>query len=143
MEPRKIFKSKFFAYKQAVEGFIHSLQIDISSFDEIVADSIKNGQIQKFEYCTELTWKIVKRFLYLFAGLDTNSPKEAIKYLFTTKYVNQKDYEALMAMIEDRNMLSHIYRQEYFNKIYVKLKEYSERMEKIIAVIESEEQKQQ
>ncbi len=135
MEPREIFRSKFFAYKQAVEGFLRSLQIDISNFDEVVQDSIKNGQIQKFEYCTELTWKIVKRFLYLFAGLDTNSPKDSMKNLFLAKYVDRKDYEELIVMIEDRNMLSHIYRQEYFDKIHAKLKDYSELMGRIIAKI--------
>ncbi len=141
MEPREIFRSKFFAYKQAVEGFLRSLQIDISNFDEVVQDSIKNGQIQKFEYCTELTWKIVKRFLYLFAGLDTNSPKDSMKNLFLAKYVDRKDYEELIVMIEDRNMLSHIYRQEYFDKIHAKLKNYSELMGRIIAKIEVENEK--
>lgn len=138
MEPREIFQSKLNTYKQAVEGFVRSLQIETSEFDEVVRDSIKNGQIQKFEYCSELTWKIAKRFLYLFAGLDTNSPKETIKKLFLSRYVGQKDYEALMEMIEDRNMLGHIYRVEYFDKIHAKLISYSDLMGRVVATIENE-----
>ncbi len=138
MEPGEIFQSKLNTYKQAVEGFVRSLQIETSEFDEVVQDSIKNGQIQKFEYCAELTWKMVKRFLFLFAGLDTNSPKETIKKLFSSRYIEQKDYEALMEMIDDRNMLSHIYREEYFNKIYAKLIVYSSLMENVVAIIENE-----
>ena len=138
MEPREIFQAKLNTYKQALEGFVRSLQIETSKFDEVVRDSIKNGQIQKFEYCSELTWKIAKRFLYLFAGLDTNSPKEAIKKLFLSRYVEQKDYEALMEMIEDRNMLSHIYRVEYFDKIHAKLISYSDLMGRVATKIENE-----
>lgn len=137
MEPGEIFQSKLNTYKQAVEGFVRSLRIETSNFDEVVRDSIKNGQIQKFEYCAELTWKMVKRFLFLFAGLDTNSPKEAIKKLFLSKYIEQKNYEVLMEMIDDRNMLSHIYREEYFNKIYAKLIAYSSLMENVVAIIEN------
>jgi nucleotidyltransferase substrate binding protein (TIGR01987 family) len=142
MEPREIFRSKLNTYKQAVEGFVRSLHIETSNFDEVVRDSIKNGQILKFEYCSELTWKMVKRFLYLFAGLDTNSPKDAIKNLFLSKHIEQKDYEALMEMIDDRNMLSHIYRVEYFDKIYAKLISYSDLMERVISIIEDEDHKE-
>jgi len=138
MEPREIYRSKLNTYKQAVKGFRCSLQIDISNFDEVVRDSIKNGQIKKFEYCTELTWKTVKKFLYLFAGLDANSPKETIKKLFSSRYIKQKDYELLIEMIEDRNMLSHIYRLEYFEEIHAKLKSYCELMERIVAILEIE-----
>jgi len=136
MEPIEIFRYKFNTYKQAIEGFVRSLQIETSNFDEVVRDSIKNGQIQKFEYCAELTWKIARRFLYLFAGLDANSPKEAVKKLFLSRHIEQKDYETLMEMIDDRNMLSHIYRVEYFDKIHAKLISYSKLMERVIAIIE-------
>ena len=143
MGPIEIFRSKLNTYKQAIEGFARSLQIEISNFDEAVRDSIKNGQIQKFEYCAELTWKIVKRFLYLYAGLDTNSPKEAVKKLFLSRHVDQKDYETLMEMIDDRNMLSHIYRVEYFDKIHAKLISYSDLMERVVAIIEDEYHKEE
>jgi len=142
MEPREIFRSKLNTYKQAVEGFVRSLHIETSNFDEVVRDSIKNGQIQKFEYCSELTWKMVKRFLYLFAGLDTNSPKDTIKNLFLSRHIDQKGYEALMEMIDDRNMLGHIYRVEYFDKIYAKLISYSDLMERVISIIKDEDYKE-
>jgi uncharacterized protein YutE (UPF0331/DUF86 family) len=85
---------------------------------------------------------MVKRFLYLFAGLDTNSPKDTIKNLFLSRHIDQKGYEALMEMIDDRNMLSHIYRVEYFDKIYAKLISYSDLMERVISIIEDEDHKE-
>lgn len=138
MEYAKIFRSKFAVYKKAVEGFNASLEIDLSDFDEIVQDSIKNGCIQKFEYCTELTWKIGKRFLSIAAGLEANSPKEVIKKLFTTGYIKEEELETLLNMIEDRNRLSHIYKNEYFEEILSKLKKYKIQMEDLINRIEQE-----
>jgi nucleotidyltransferase substrate binding protein (TIGR01987 family) len=138
MEPREAFQLKFSAYKKALKGFLKSLQIDTSKYDEIITDSIKNGQIQKFEYCVELTWKIVKKFLFLFSALDTNSPKEAIKKFYLAKYVNQFDYETLTEMLDDRNFLSHIYDTDSFSAIYGKLNRYGELMERVFAKIEKE-----
>ena len=49
---------------QAVYTFSQSLLIKpASKYSEIELDLIKNGKIQKFEYCTELAWKVSKIFL--------------------------------------------------------------------------------
>ncbi|MGB9591768.1 MAG: nucleotidyltransferase substrate binding protein, partial [Candidatus Kryptoniota bacterium] len=64
MEQSQRFRYKLEAYENALKGFGVSLRIDVSNFSEEIVDTIKNGRIQKFEYCTELTWKLIKNFLY-------------------------------------------------------------------------------
>ena len=55
MEQSSKFGYKLDSYEKALKGFGVSLEINTSGFSESIADTIKNGRIQIFEYCTELT----------------------------------------------------------------------------------------
>ncbi len=57
MKQSQRFRNKLKIFEKAVNGLGVSLKIETSGFSEEVIDVIKNGRIQKFEYCTELTWK--------------------------------------------------------------------------------------
>lgn len=46
----------------AVMDFSHSLSIDLTLLSEDVADAVRNGQVQKFEFTIELLWKVIKIF---------------------------------------------------------------------------------
>jgi len=48
----------------ALSNFRDSLTLEPALFPELVADNIKSGQIQKFEFTAELLWKTVQAFLY-------------------------------------------------------------------------------
>jgi len=83
-------------------------------------DWIKNGQIQKFEFCTELFWKTAK--IYLFSVEEKiYTPKLTIKTLFQYQFIAEGLYLALMHCINDRNLLSHVYQIEIFNAIQLNL----------------------
>lgn len=131
MEQREIFLEKLDIYQQAISGLEKALQINPDEYDETVADLIKNGRIQKFEYCEELTWKIIKKFLFYFHGIDAKSPKQSIKEFFLLDIIEQDDYEELMDALYDRNRLSHIYKEEAFNEVIEKLDKYLAVMQKI------------
>ena len=63
----------------AVESFRALLAVDLTYYTApIILDGIKNGQIQKFEYTAELSWKLIKKFLWQVDGIETKSPKSAI-----------------------------------------------------------------
>ncbi len=107
--------------EKAVEGYQASLDIHLEQYDEIVQDSIKNGQIQKFEYCIEFYWKTLKRFLWDMHAIDAKSPKLVIKKCCELELFTYGQYETLMLMIELRNELSHIYHEKRFDEIYQSL----------------------
>ncbi len=119
---------KLSQYKEALDGFEKLLNIDLKElkkkFGEVVIDGLKNGQAQKFEYCSELCWKIVKIFLYKNDGIDTRSPKRAIKEFYLAGYIDKDNYLKLFNIIDDRNKLSHIYNEKEFNDIADKFKDY-------------------
>lgn len=91
MAVKKEFLVKLKTFRNAVDGFHDLLQVDLNKIREpILKDGVRNGQIQKFEYCTELTWKILKKFLYEFDGIDAKSPKDACKVLGFPRFLLQQ-----------------------------------------------------
>lgn len=109
--------------QQAVNDFLSSLQIDLSNLDARTVDAVKNGQIQKFEFCIELMWKTLKAFLWEIHGFDLASPKSVIKKYFELGYLDYGTLERLLEAVDLRNSLSHVYKKEMFEEVYPKVKE--------------------
>ena len=139
MEQKQIFQKKLQLYRKALSAFAEILQIDYSDFNEVVKDAIKNGQIQKFEYCTELTWKTIKRYLYIHHAIDAKSPRQSIKELYLVENQDEKEYELLMNMLDDRNRLSHEYSEDFFERIVEKLPAYLKVMKEVYLIMDKAE----
>jgi nucleotidyltransferase substrate binding protein (TIGR01987 family) len=137
MEQSKKLEYKLKAYRKSVTGFLSALDIDLGQFNSEIKDVIKNGQIQKFEICVELTWKVLKLCLEQFHGIDAKSPKETIKEVYLIELINEEEYELLLDMLGDRNRLSHEYREEYFEEISQRLKIYGELLINLLKIIDN------
>ena len=118
-------------FNSALISFEQSLQLNLTKYKGVELDTLKNGQIQKFEYCEELCWKTIKVFLNIVHGVDTVSPKSAIKEFYRVNLIDEQEYELLNQMLDDRNRLSHIYNELIFEDIYSKLNEYLVLMQKV------------
>ena len=136
MEQAKGYEKKLISLKQALKTYENSMMIDDTIYGDIEQDTIKSGQVQKFEVCVELFWKTMKKFLYEIHGIEAISPKIVMKQLYRIKYTNEKKYETLIEMINDRNRLSHIYNENQFNEIYCRLTEYLYLMKRIVSKTE-------
>ena len=133
MDNRIVYKIEIF--KDAVQNFRESLEIEFNGLSETIIDSIKSGRVQKYEFCIELMWKTIKLYIYEINGIDTKSPKTAIKEFYNTGYISSEEYEYIIQMIDDRNDLSHIYKKEEFEKIYnriIKTLPLFQKIEKIL-----------
>ncbi|MCK4755232.1 MAG: HI0074 family nucleotidyltransferase substrate-binding subunit [Calditrichia bacterium] len=139
MEQSKKFSYKLAAFRNSVSGFVSALNIDLEQFNPEITDVIKNGQIQKFEICAELTWKVLKFYLDQFHGIDTKSPKETIKEVYLIELINEAEYELLLDMLKDRNRLSHEYRKEYFEEIIQRLTKYRDLLLEILKRIDTQD----
>jgi len=137
MEQTKGYEKKLLSLGQALDSFEKSMAIDTARLGNIEQDTIKSGQIQKFEVCVELFWKTIKMFLYEIHGVESISPKMAMKQLYRTQYVNEKNYEILIEMINDRNRLSHVYNEEQFNEIYSRISEYLQLLRFVVDIIKN------
>lgn len=103
-------KLKYEDFFRALTKLHAALAKDIAA-DELYLD----GLIQRFEFCFELSWKIMKAFLE-YEGIEANSPRSAIRKAFQTELIT--DAEAWLDMLEKRNLSSHTYDAETANEIY-------------------------
>lgn len=92
-----------------------------NSDDELVVD----GTIQRFEFCIELFWKMLKRALQE-EGIETGTPREAIQRAYQVKWFD--DEHLWSQMLHDRNQTSHIYDEEAAMEIYQRIPSYHSAM---------------
>ena len=101
--------------------------IDFSNFKLNINDkhslrlyrSLRDSMIQRFEFCVDLFWKYLKIVLEeeLKKEIELNSPRSVIRDACNAKLITEKDAEIFLKMIEDRNMSSHIYKEEIADQI--------------------------
>ena len=65
--------------------------------------------VQAFEICSELSWKVLKDYLYE-NGIDVSLPKKVIKEAFNKKVI--KNGQIWINMLEARNATTHEYNME-------------------------------
>lgn len=82
---------------------------------------VRDSAIKRFELCFDLAWKSIKAYAQK-QGLECFSPRSCLKIAFK---LNLIEYDEIwLTILEDRNLTTHMYKEEYANKIYIKLSEY-------------------
>jgi nucleotidyltransferase substrate binding protein (TIGR01987 family) len=123
------------AFTEALESFSYLTEVDMAALatqlDKRLIDGLENGKAQKFEYTLELCWKAIKVALKEEEGIDEASPKKVVKAWYLAGHLPEDDYLALIAAIDDRNKLSHIYDADEFMIIVARLPEYARLMQRI------------
>lgn len=137
MEQTGKYNDKLDSLKAAIEDFDKSMKIDLSGANEIVKDAIENGQIQKFEFTTELLWKTLRAYLLDIHGIEKNSPKFVIKEFLNVRDISEEVYNALFDIIDDRNLLSHTYSEKDFKVVHKKLPDYLQVLKKVLEILEN------
>jgi len=114
----------------------------LQRFAEALAEDQSNplaidGSIQRFEFCFELGWKLIKKMLMDVEGVEALSPKKALQSAYQLGWI--EDQQAWLKMLNDRNLTSHTYREEYAQEIYAQLPLHLKQMQllqnHLIAVI--------
>jgi nucleotidyltransferase substrate binding protein (TIGR01987 family) len=111
------------------------MTLEPALFPGLVADTIMSGQIQKFEFTVELLWKTVQVFLLEEDGIDSATPKSVAKEFVEAGYCDYETYELLIRAINDRNQLSHMYRQEMAESVRQRLPEFVRVVAQIVRVM--------
>jgi nucleotidyltransferase substrate binding protein (TIGR01987 family) len=132
----EVYTQKLIEMRQAITGLEIALKIDMSVYkSEVEIDLFKNGQIQKFEYTLELTWKFLKFYLYTIKGVDTQTPKDTFREFAKLNYLTYAEAETSLEMIDDRNKIAHEYKDYIMNSIYPKIFNHSKILSKILEFI--------
>ena len=112
--------SKTIRWKQRFNNFskaFHQLEKGINQFEKL-DDLAKEGLVQRFEYTFELSWKTLKDYLES-EGLTVKFPREVIKTAYQNDLIDNGDI--WMEMLEQRNLMTHTYDEEIFNKVLDKI----------------------
>ncbi|WP_019554039.1 HI0074 family nucleotidyltransferase substrate-binding subunit [Propionispira raffinosivorans] len=124
--------NKLHNFKSAVERLGEAL-IELENSSSSV---VRDGVIQRFEFTTELAWKATREYLLDQGFVEVNSPKSVMKEAFSYGLI--KNDEIWVQILNDRNLTSHIYKEdisiEICNRIiathFNELKSLSERLNK-------------
>jgi nucleotidyltransferase substrate binding protein (TIGR01987 family) len=80
----------------------------------------RDGVIQRFEFSTELAWKACKEYLLNMGYSDVNGPKEVMREAYSNGLIT--DGDAWIDILNDRNLTSHIYKEDIAIEIYKRIK---------------------
>ncbi|MFH0898028.1 MAG: HI0074 family nucleotidyltransferase substrate-binding subunit [bacterium] len=101
---------------------------------EKIFRTFRDSMIQRFEFCVDLSWKYLKRYLEeeLKQIVDINAPKPVIRMACKAKLIEEVETQTLLEMINDRNLSSHIYKEEIADQISSRIKKYYELMRMVV-----------
>jgi nucleotidyltransferase substrate binding protein (TIGR01987 family) len=95
---------------------------------------MRDSLIQRFEYCTDLIWKVFKDYLEQIEKVDieNSSPRGVMREAIHIGLLSETEGSQCMQMVESRNRTSHIYHVEVAEDIASKVPDYYLLMKKII-----------
>lgn len=93
--------------------------------DEFTRDSV----IQRFEFCFELAWKLIKDVL-LYQGIECSSPRSCIRHAAQVALLSQP--ETWLKYQTVRNLTTHTYNESTAEKVYKDALAFADDMEKLL-----------
>lgn len=104
---------------EQLEKAFENLKIIIDAYekekDKIIKDGLRDSIIQRFEFVTELSWKLMKKYLDENLVLEVYSPRSVIKESYKQDLI--ENGELWLDILEDRNLTSHTYDENTANRI--------------------------
>lgn len=104
---------------EQLEKAFENLKIIINAYeketDRIIKDGLRDSIIQRFEFVTELSWKLMKKYLDENLVLEVYSPRSVIKESYKQDLI--ENGELWLDILEDRNLTSHTYDENTANRI--------------------------
>ncbi len=96
-------------WKQRLDNFGTALAQLTNACERGRYDDLERaGLIKTFEFCFELSWKVLKDLLF-YEGHDVKVPRAAIRKSFEVDYIDEDDCETLLDALDKHNLLSHTY----------------------------------
>lgn len=113
---------------------VKRLEESVSDYNSYNVSSIRDGVIQRFEFCTELAWKAAREYLIEQGYTDINSPKAVMKQAYADNLIN--DEQLWIELLNARNQTSHIYDEETASDIFEKIRnKYINQFNELLSVL--------
>ena len=100
--------------------FINSWQKALASLERALNqpkdEYIRDATIQRFEYCYELSWKSLKRYLKQYCSVEENNIKNLFRIALKQNLID--NIEDWFKYHESRNITSHTYNEISAEEVY-------------------------
>lgn len=120
-----------------LESQIQLLEKALQRLDEALSqpktDLTRDSAIQRFEFCLDLSWKVLQTYLKDKKGVSVNSPKDTFREAFQNGLIEYSD--DWIELVDLRNETVHTYDEAMAEKVYQKLPAALNRFREILATI--------
>ena len=97
-----------------LQNAIARLKEAIAEYEQTHSLAVRDGTIQRFEFCAELAWKATQDYLEEQGYLDVHSPKAVMR----KAYLEVTDEQGWLSLLDARNKTSHLYDDEVADQVY-------------------------
>lgn len=121
---------------------LHTSLNDYHNLDKIIdpshprfydlSQALRDSVIKRFEFSLDLFWKYLRLYLELKHGVTAGGPKDVARQCVDIGVLSPEHGEQILAMIEDRNQTSHIYREEIADIIAKHIDDYAVIMDDVM-----------
>lgn len=119
--------------KPMLNNFQRALKTLDSAMEKPPANSLeRDGIIQRFEYCLELSWGTAKKVLE-YHEIKVDSPRNVFRELAKNGWINNP--EDWIQFIEARNKTSHLYHEEVAEEIFKVIPTFLKASHKLIKIL--------
>lgn len=118
-----------------IEDLEAALKALKTGLKENPSDLERNGAIQRFEFCFDLSWKCIKLKAESQGISALNSPKSAIKEAFKQGWID--DEKLWLEILSDRNLASHTYRESIAIDLFKRLDNFYTAMVQLLKKLKS------
>lgn len=101
---------------QQLARALERLREAIAEYDRTHSSAVRDGAIQRFEFCAELAWKSCRERLLEEGYVDLDSPRAALRQAFAAGLV--QDAQGWQALLQTRNLTSHLYSEQQADESY-------------------------
>lgn len=99
-----------------LQNAIARLKEAIAEYEQTHSLTVRDGTIQRFEFCTELAWKAAQDYLEEQGYLDVHSPKAVMRKAYLEGLVT--DEQGWLSLLDARNKTSHLYDDAVADQVY-------------------------
>lgn len=121
----ELFQKKHADARQALKTLQDILKVEYSVV-------VRDAAIQRFEYTTEALWKCLQTYLQEEEGIECYSPKSCLREAKNVGLLNEEETVVALDMVDDRNLTAHTYHEEIAEKIYKKLPQHANIIQKLL-----------
>lgn len=98
---------------------------------------IRDATIQRFEYSSEVVWKVAREWLFVNESIEENHPRGCYRKLYQIGRIDEALSLSLLESIDDRNRTSHAYIEALADAVFANIPKHLKTFKNLLALLEN------